>query len=567
MKDYTKMLHVKNQNKEIILLDPNRELNNSSNLVTAIENLFTLLETEEYLEFPISTEPIKYMKISKKTKFFNLYQKLSNIEVKNIFQDKLFYMIPYIICRNNEYLKEAFTKLTKLIVKTQKEENKSNFSHAYKKLIKKIAMSISFKINENDTIKNINIFRNYPFKENNEKFNIEELRIFGVFLINFKKVINYTYFDDDIGFQTILNYFIFNDYKNPDTQKILEELLSKMSREYNVGGIPIHYIKNMTNDNLLHFVNKLKELKKEVGCFLQLELLNRKILSYEELTSLLGKTKSLREMVMYITSNKHDIIDPLYYKDVLFELAYKNPNSTFFIGTENAEEDFKEGIRWLNYISKDFLREYTEMYSDEIKNIYKKYDLSLEMINLNNYFKINAPAYGNILFYNDVQLMQQNTRIKSRKWNFILMMNALFRMDTETRKLVSSSTMKEIINNGVKSFIGSTDTYSLRNRMARIMASFIHEKNNENIDEKYLPPKKEDIRYLIETFSNSKLRSSFFAKIFNMPQKLEANYYEINENMENSIFFKRTYSEFVNMISDIDYSTELDSVILLLSLS
>ena len=49
---------------------------------------------------------------------------------------------------------------------------------------------------------------------------------------------------------------------------------------------------------------------------------------------------------------------------------------------------------------------------------------------------------------------------------------------------------------------------------------------------KYDIPREKDIRYLIETFSNSKLRQHSLQKIFNMPQQLESNRYEIRNHME-----------------------------------
>jgi hypothetical protein len=553
MKSYKNLLHVLTKDKEIILLDPLSKDDDASR----VSRFLQLIKTEEYFEFPIHENSAKYMRIDKNTNFFELYESLLS-QKRSDFQDSLLLIITLILTHHNDYFDISYNEAIKNIRESYKNSNGTEVAEKYSDIIKYIASIISRKIKENDFTNQVDT-GDKKIRKNDINYKMEDLSILASFLMDYKNSLGYGYWNKPVDFQSLISYVIFNDYKN--SQDILIKAFTRRVSEYKIYEAPANYILSLEDSDLREFAILHKKYKAEINSLVILEVLRRKIFTYDELEEKTGSRHSLRGIYSYFSDNKS--INPLDYKDELLEIAFKDS------GNRSWDNDPKYKIelatRNLFGISRELLGEYYIKYEAEIKEVYKEYNLPFEIIVLNNYFENTNPSYDEILFYNDINMMR-NGKVGSREWNFALMINTIFRMDKVSRKYVSDEIVQDIITKGVEAFIGSSDTYSLRNRMARTMASFIHEKNTDR-NKKYDIPREKDIRYLIETFSNSKLRATFFAKIFNMPQQLESNYYEIRNNMEKDSFFRRSYAEFVNMIDDIDYSEELDSVILLLALS
>ena len=332
-------------------------------------------------------------------------------------------------------------------------------------IIKYIASIISREIKENDFADQVDI-GDKKIRKNDIDYKMEDLSILASFLMDYKDILGYVYWSKPVDFQSLISYVIFNDYKN--SQDILIKAFTRKVGEYKIYEAPINYILSLEDSDLREFAILHKKYKAEIDSLVILEMLRRKIFTYDELEEQTGSKLNLRRIYLYLNDNKS--INPLDYKDELLEIAFKDSGNSSW--DSDPKYKIESTTRSLLGISPELLGILYKI------NKHIKYNLPFEIIILNNYFENTNPSYDEILFYNDINMMR-NGKVGSIKWDFALMINTIFRMDKVSRKYVSDEIIRGIITKGVEAFIGSSDTYSLRNRMARTMASFIHEKNSD----------------------------------------------------------------------------------------
>ena len=575
----TRGLYILNDKDEIILLNPasfKKDLSDilgsySTNLASTI--IMDTLKTSEYIKFPLGNN--KYKVISKDTDLISLCMDLrKNSDSNNYnenYNDNVRVTLINTIMKVIEKNSDRYLFVLERIIETVNAETgnkRFNTITIFRKLIKDILTYVNNSLETFNRIEEFNILEK-SIKIKNEciyrEYNFENILDFVLNPENYNILKDGYYYD--IKIQHILDKQVFENYSK--NKKWLQRALA-------LDNTSSYSLNSIKYANLLKIKSPL-----DFRDFMQL----RHSKNYG--TSIMGVLHGLKlgiDIEYLITSTPNVDMNrikdffsflsawPKDYENEILELISKIAvkNNYFFdeilVSIPRIKSMFFSVSENLEFMNKFF-----ELVKDNFKNFLDEKKYSFDYIKA--YFNMTKErnlkfAYDHVLFSNDNDMLLYS-KIGERESDFAMMCHVLFRMDPERRKIISDETVEEIIRIGVNSFIGPTETYSLRNRMARTMASLIHEKDTEDDTslKSFEKPRDKDIRYLIEQFSNSKLRSSFFVKIFNMPQELDSNYYMVKRRMGKDQFFRRAYSEFTNLIDDIDYSEDLDSVILLLALS
>jgi hypothetical protein len=589
IKKELKGLYVLDKKNKAILLNP-KDLGKKTIVLERIDEevlensiiIFRqLLDLEEYIKFPLTTG---FAKINKNTELFDLsFNMVLEYEKNNkkVSEFALFKLLSALISNEKNNYISILGSITNYIKKQEKKIDDILIKY-YKNMILTMLEDIS------DIISNYNNVYNYNnFQENIsntfsnklpkkiENFDFIPLMEFTVNQMEHIISDGY-YYSRAAAFQTLFNNTIFFDFDK--NYKLLEKAYgssyNKNRTFLSAHNVEFIYFDILNNEQLLKYEKMLKEHKgishtPQQPISLLLQLLKRGF----DRNIVAGNLEHFKfknfiktfpawprqyesEMISIVSQiSKSNRISSYYpYNDTTVDTLLEIYHSFFKIG-ENSE--FINKV--FNEFSEKIVKEFPELSIDYIRSYF--------IMTKNRRTSFN---YDSVLFSGDETLLNYSN-LNDREGKFALMCHIIFRMDSSRREMITNEVIEEIIDKGVSSFIGSSDSYSLRNRMARILASLIHEKemvkeynSNEHIYEK---PRDQDIKFLVQKFAESKLRSSFFAKIFNMPVEIDSNYWKISKNMQKDMFFYRPYSEFVNIIGDIDYCEELSSVILLLALT
>jgi len=547
----TKSFYILDDEDNIILLksstytkDTNKSKNldmqwaNSDTVELVATTFFNSLKNNKYIQIPNKGE---YVKVSMND---NLIETLLYGTFDPTFRDDITKIFIYM--KNPGYFdiqEKLFTDVFQF--NGNKRKPLIDFMELFIKFFKHLSNDLKNKA----YIKARNYFIGKPmFKEIKSDFTNYSDGYKEFILYTISEYISYSsYYGRYSELQHIIDEIVFNDFNKH--KKIYFKIISKFSPPtYSINSIDFYNLTKLTDIELI----ELSEAYNTVN--IKLEILKRKIKISGTLQLNNYQTDSIENMLFSF------IEWPKAYETAIIEIL-----STFTC-ERTLMINYKKISRLVERYetSKSFAMDYFNYNKAEIinvtidKNTHGTYsDKYIAAFYIKQSTSLN---YTNT-FENDEHRLKY-AKAANRSGDFALMVSMIFR--TTSRDNFSDKIMKSIINKGVDSFIGSTDTYSLRTRLVRTFATLVHEKQRprdckSEIDKKY-------IRYFIEKLSDSKLRGSLLAKIFSMPKLLTYNYNVIN-NTKSDKFFGYSYSDFMNIIEDIDYRDDLSSAILLLVLT
>jgi len=504
---------------------------------------FNSLKENEYIKIPVKNGFVKINMKDNLIKKLLLNNKFNNLE-KNSFKILIRITSDPII---KEKIFQDIFQLPDLL----KDKNHSLISNL-KNILKDNICNISYNLKNNAIIKEKHYYlKKDIFKE--DKYTIdnysEKYKMFIIKSIDFN-IKNNGYYNRFKGIQYIIDAIVFSNF---DKYKALfiNIIENSSSDEYDLTKVPLYQLAVLSDDELMWLHTKSNKTY-TIMSKVRLEILKRNIRDEHYFNFSRSDMLTIDRMFNDFKAWPKD------YEMAIIRILSK------FNGMNEFMEDYKRIMNFTNnFDTSDTLNTDYFNYnnsailgfiSDDKRDLY-----TFEYIHAYYTARVTEPNYSSV-FANDIIFLKYSD-IGTREGDFSMLTSLLFRPKPSDN--YSDILVQAIIDKGVASLIGSSDSYAVRTRMVRAFACLVHEKERPA---GFIATDDNHLKYFMETLSNSKLRGTLLAKMFNTPKMLDT---EISKRwrMKDNQFFGKSYSDFMLAIDDIEYREDLNDVVLLLALS
>lgn len=538
----------------------------NSNNEEIIDNILKILETHDEIKIPFFNRDNKKISLNKNDNLNRWITNNIDLETEDKYEKFIIDILDTLLKSKDELRK----KLIKDLISTGfKDENDNDF---YNSIIEQELYKINRAIRDRSEFNEVELFFNQDEIElinNNDLGDVDYMFDLVDIYLQFKHDRYFEPFEMLSNRYTALLYLL--SFKH---NKRWEETFAHRENYTDVktysGNIPLSFIKGLSDEKLRYMVkNKSNSLNIFSNNYSTFSIEEKNIFYFDVFTFEVFRRGMQYELlengakVGRIEATISRVLDHLiHYPEQLekpfndmFEFLFDQRKDGLFISGVFNAVSFLEKI----FPEEDFFDRLVVPNIDKLND----FDMSKDYMKL-YYDIITKRKY---VFYNKTEslLSNQDSRLikvdsfrGSEFDSFSIMTKSLLGDNSENIDDFSQDLLKEIIKKGLEKFEGSLLKTSEKNRLYRILASFIHD-DNLNISDKF-----------IKTFFNEigklKLRKSVIYKIFGMPERLMGNSHAFHRLKKDS-FFGRGFTEILSLVSDLDFQDSIKEIILQLSLS